>query len=96
MVSHSKDLRFESWNFIKIYIFDDFPQISTVKDFNFQLFRVLRGSTLRFDGSPLLYLVFYPNLSGWPWCACNLIELLIKVGGAITDIELRSVHKEKL
>ena len=35
-----------------------------MKDFNFQLFGVLRGSTLRFDGSPLLYLTFYSNLSG--------------------------------
>ena len=51
-------------NFIKIYIFNEFPQISTVKDFNFQLFGVLRGSTLRFDGSPLLFLVFYSNQSG--------------------------------
>ena len=36
----------------------------TVQDFNFQLFGILRGSTLRFDGSPLLYLIFYSNLSG--------------------------------
>ena len=35
-----------------------------MKDFNFQLFRVLRGSTLRFDGSPLLLLTFYSNQSG--------------------------------
>ena len=35
-----------------------------VKDFNFQLFEVLRGSTLRFDGSPLLYLIFHSNLFG--------------------------------
>ena len=35
-----------------------------MKDFNFQLFGVLRGSTLRFDGSPLLYLTFYSNLTG--------------------------------
>ena len=27
------------------------------------VFVVLRGSTLRFDGSPLLYLIFYSNLS---------------------------------
>ena len=32
-----------------------------MKDFNFQLFGVLRGSTLRFDGSPLLFLTFYSN-----------------------------------
>ena len=31
---------------------------------NFQLFGVLRGSTLGFDGSPLWYLTFYSNLSG--------------------------------
>ena len=36
----------------------------TVQDFNFQLFGVLRGSTLGFDGSPLWYLTFYSNLSG--------------------------------
>ena len=48
----------------KIYIFNDFPQISTVKDFNFKLFRFLRGSSLRFDGSPSQYLIFYSNLSG--------------------------------
>ena len=36
----------------------------TVQDFNFQLFGILRGSTLRFDGSPLLYLISYSNLSG--------------------------------
>ena len=35
-----------------------------MKDFNFQLFGVLRGSALRFDGSPLLFLTFYSNLSG--------------------------------
>ena len=35
-----------------------------MKDFNFQLFGVLRGSTLRFDGSPLLFLTFYSNQSG--------------------------------
>ena len=64
LVSQPKGPRFESRNFFKFYIFDDFPQISTVKDFNFQLFGVLRGSTLRFDGSPLLYLTFYSNLSG--------------------------------
>ena len=64
LVSQPKGPWFEPRNFIKIYISDDFPQISTVKDFNFQLFGVLRGSTLRFDGSPLLYLIFYSNLSG--------------------------------
>ena len=35
-----------------------------MKDFNFQLFGVVRGSTLRFDGFPSLYLVFHSNLSG--------------------------------
>ena len=35
----------------------------TVQDFNFQLFGILRVSTLRFGGSPLLYLIFYSNLS---------------------------------
>ena len=35
-----------------------------MKDFNFQLFGVLRGSNLRFDGSPSQYLIFYSNLSG--------------------------------
>ena len=35
-----------------------------MKDFNFQLFGVLRRSTLRFNGSPLLFLMFYSNLSG--------------------------------
>ena len=64
MVSQPKGLRFEYRNTIRFYIFDDFSQISTVKDFDFQLFGVLEGSTLRFDGSPLLYLTFYSNLSG--------------------------------
>ena len=50
--------------FIKIHIFNDFPQISTMKIFNFRLFGFLRGSILRFDGSSLLYLIFYSNLSG--------------------------------
>ena len=36
----------------------------TVKDFNFQLFGILRVSTLRFSGSPLLLITFYSNLSG--------------------------------
>ena len=36
----------------------------TVQDFNFQLFGILRVSTLRFGGSPLLYFTFYSNLSG--------------------------------
>ena len=64
MASQSKGPRLKSRNFFKINIFNDFPQISTVKDFNFQLFGVLRGSTLGFDGSPLWYLTFYLNLSG--------------------------------
>ena len=36
------------------------------KDFNFQLFWVLRVPTLSFDGSPILqvYLIFYSNSSG--------------------------------
>ena len=33
-----------------------------MKDFNFQLFGVLRGSTLRFDGSPSLYSTFNSNV----------------------------------
>ena len=36
----------------------------TMWDFDFQLFGILRGSTLRFDGSHLLYLIFHSNLSG--------------------------------
>ena len=36
----------------------------TVQDFNFQLFGILRVSTLRFGGSPLLFITFYSNLSG--------------------------------
>ena len=35
-----------------------------MKDFNFQLFGVLRVSPVRFDGSPSWYLTFYLNLSG--------------------------------
>ena len=64
LVSQPKGLRFKSRKFVKFYIFDDFPQISTVKDFNFQLFGVLRVSPVRFDGSPSWYLTFYLNLSG--------------------------------
>ena len=64
LVSQPIGPQFESGKFIKIYIFDDFPQISTVKDFDFQLFWVLRGSTLGFDGSPSWYLTFYSNLIG--------------------------------
>ena len=40
----------------------------TVQDFSFQLFGILRESALRFDGSPLLYLIFYSNLSGCGVC----------------------------
>ena len=36
----------------------------TVQDFNFQLFGILRVSTLRFEGFPLLLITFYSNLSG--------------------------------
>ena len=36
----------------------------TVQDFNFQLFGILRVSTLRFGGSPLLLIAFYSNLFG--------------------------------
>ena len=36
----------------------------TVQDFSFQLFGILRVSTLRFGGSPLLFITFYSNLSG--------------------------------
>ena len=63
-VSQSIGTRYEPRNLTKIYFFNDFPQFSTAKDFNFQLFGVLRGSTLRFDGSPLLFLTFYSNQSG--------------------------------
>ena len=35
----------------------------TVQDFDFQLFGILRVSTLRFGRLPLLYLIFYSNLS---------------------------------
>ena len=34
-----------------------------VQDFDFQLFGILRVSTLRFGGSPLLLITFYSNLS---------------------------------
>ena len=87
LVSQPRGPRFESRNFIKIYIFNDFPQISTVKDFNFQLFGVLRGSTLRFDGSPLLFLTFYSNQSGrgvYPISdklkSCSFLEMYIPKG----------------
>ena len=33
-------------------------------DFNFQLYEILRLSTLSFGGSPLLLIIFYSNLSG--------------------------------
>ena len=36
----------------------------TVQDFNFKLFGTLGVSTLRFNGSPSLYLIFHSNLSG--------------------------------
>ena len=36
----------------------------TVQDFNFQLFGILKMSTLRFGGSPLLFITFYSNRSG--------------------------------
>ena len=36
----------------------------TVQDFNFQLFGILRVSTLRFGGSPVLLITFYSNPSG--------------------------------
>ena len=46
-----------------------------MKDFNFQLFGVLRGSTLGFDGSPLWYLKFYSNLSGHGVNKAYLVKL---------------------
>ena len=49
----------------------------TVQDFNFQLFGILRVSTLRFGGSPLLYFTFYSNLSG------RGVESLTKIIGSI-------------
>ena len=64
LVFQSKGTQYKPRNFTRIHIFNDFPQISTLKDFKFQLFWVLRGSTLRFDGSPLLFLTFYSNQSG--------------------------------
>ena len=36
----------------------------TVQDFNFPLSWILRVSTLRFGGFPLLLITFYSNLSG--------------------------------
>ena len=36
----------------------------TVQDFNFQLFGILRVSTLMLGGSPFLLITFYSNLSG--------------------------------
>ena len=49
----------------------------TVQDFNFQLFGILRVSTLRFGGSPLLLITFYSNLSG------RGVESLTKIIGSI-------------
>ena len=87
MVSQPKGPRFNPRNFIKIYIFDNFSQIFTVKDFNFQLFGVLRGPTLRFDGSHLLFLRFYSNLTGHDYTPANIIAgRNSMVSGSICDI----------
>ena len=42
---------------VEYYIFLIYQKL-TVQDFNFQLFGILRVSTLRFGGSPLLYFIF--------------------------------------
>ena len=49
-----------------------------MKDFNFQLFWVLRGSTLRFDVSPLLFLTFYSNQSGHGVLESMILEVFFK------------------
>ena len=48
---------------VEYYIFLIYQKL-TMQDFNFQLFGILRVSTLRFGGSPLLLITFYSNLSG--------------------------------
>ena len=58
-----------------------------MKDFNFQLFWVRRGPTLRFDGSLLLFLRFYSNLSGHDYTPANIIAgRNSMVSGSICDI----------
>ena len=51
----------EEW--MEYHIFLIYQKL-TVQDFNFQLFVILRVSTLRFGGSPLLFITFYSNPSG--------------------------------
>ena len=48
---------------VEYYIFLIYQKL-TMQDFNFQLFGILRVSTLRFGGSALLLTNFYSNLSG--------------------------------
>ena len=48
---------------VEYHIFFIYQKL-TVQDFNFQLFGTLRVSTLRFGGSPLLFITFHSNLSG--------------------------------
>ena len=58
----------------------------TVQDFNFQLFGILRVSTLRFGGSPLLYFTFYSNLSGRG--VTSILSNHLKKGGLDLSIEV--------
>ena len=47
----------------------------TVQDLNLQLFWILRVSTLRFGGSPLLFITFYSNQSGR--CVLEKVPLVL-------------------
>ena len=61
---------------VEYHIFSIYRKL-TVQDFNFQLFRILQVSTLRFDGPPLRNLIFHSNLSGCGEPDLNLGDLCI-------------------
>ena len=58
----------------------------TVQDFNFQLFGILRVSTLRFGGSPMQLITFYPNLSGLGVLYEALMMNDVSKGPSINDV----------
>ena len=57
----------------------------TVQDFNFQLFGFLKVSTLRFGGSPLLFITFYSNPSGRGVALSNVLSDILEI--ALTNLK---------
>ena len=63
-----------------------------MKDFNFQLFGVLRVSPVRCDGSPSWYLTFYLNLSG-RGVKCYLNSESDELIESLAKLQLHSLRK---